>query len=96
MLKNAFNALVKRIKLEILHWKMVKSDGFDFLKVKLLLNQMQTYYFLLDLVNECPYECPQGHSLSILYEENYSLKKAITSISNAINAQTFIKAYHFG
>jgi hypothetical protein len=29
MLKSALKALVKRIKIEILHWKMVKSDEFD-------------------------------------------------------------------
>jgi len=45
MLKSAFKALVKKIKLEILNWKMVKSDEFDFLKVKILLNPMKIYYF---------------------------------------------------
>jgi len=38
MLKSALRVLVKRTKTEILHWKMVKSDEFDFLKVKILLN----------------------------------------------------------
>jgi len=45
MLKSALKALVKRIKIEILHWEVVKSDEFYFLKVKILLNPMQTYYF---------------------------------------------------
>jgi len=45
MLKSALRALVKRIKIEILHWKMVKNDEFNFLKVKILLNPIQTYYF---------------------------------------------------
>jgi len=37
--------LVKRIKKEMLYSKMMKSDEFDFLKVKILLNLMQIYYF---------------------------------------------------
>jgi hypothetical protein len=45
MLKNALRVLVKRIKIVILHWEMVKSDEFDFLKVKIVLNPMQTSYF---------------------------------------------------
>jgi hypothetical protein len=43
MLKSALRALVKRIKEEILYWKIVESDEFNFLKVKILLNPMQTY-----------------------------------------------------
>jgi len=43
MLQSVLDALVKRIKIEILYWKMVKSDEFNFLKVKILLNSMQTY-----------------------------------------------------
>ena len=46
-LKSAFRVLVKKIQIEILHWKIVKNDKFDFLKVKILLNFMQTYYFCL-------------------------------------------------
>jgi len=42
MLKSALRALVKRIKIEILHWKMVKNDEFNFLKVEILLNPIQT------------------------------------------------------
>jgi len=45
MLKSALGALVKKIKIEILHWKIVKSDEFYFLKVKILLNSMKIYYF---------------------------------------------------
>ena len=33
-------AMVKMIKIETLHWKMVKSEEFNFLKVKTLLNSM--------------------------------------------------------
>jgi len=40
MLKSALRPLVKKINLEILYWEMVKSGGFDFLKVKKLLNSM--------------------------------------------------------
>jgi len=32
--------LAKKIQIEILHWKMVKRDELDFLKVKILLNFM--------------------------------------------------------
>jgi len=46
MLKSiALNALVKMIKIEILYWKMIKNNEFNFLKVKILLNVIQTYYF---------------------------------------------------
>jgi len=45
MLKSALKALVKKTNLEMLYWKMVKRYGFDFLKVKKLLNSIQTYYF---------------------------------------------------
>ena len=45
MLKSVLRALVKRVNLKMLYWKMVKSDRFNFLKVKKLLNSMQTYYF---------------------------------------------------
>lgn len=40
MLKSALRALVKRTKIEMLHWKMVKSNEFNFLKDKKLLNPM--------------------------------------------------------
>jgi len=40
MLNSALGAIVKMIKIEILHWKMVKSEEFNFLKVKTLLNSM--------------------------------------------------------
>jgi len=42
MLKSVLRALVKNIQIEILHWKIVKNDEFDFLKVKILLNSMKT------------------------------------------------------
>jgi len=45
MLNNALEALNKRIKIKILYWKMIKGDEFKFLKVKILLNLMQTCYF---------------------------------------------------
>jgi len=45
MLTIAFGALVKMIKIETLYWEMVKSEEFNFLKVKTLLNSMQIYYF---------------------------------------------------
>jgi len=45
MLKSALKALVKKIQIKILYWKMVKIEEFDFLKVKILLNFMQTCYF---------------------------------------------------
>jgi hypothetical protein len=38
-------ALVKMIKIEILLWKMVKKDEFNYLKVKVLLNLIQAYHF---------------------------------------------------
>jgi len=38
MLKSVFKALVKMIKIETLYWKIVKSEEFNFLKVKTLLN----------------------------------------------------------
>jgi len=47
MLTSALGTLDKRIKIEILYSKMVKIDEFKFLKVKMLLNPMQTFYFLL-------------------------------------------------
>lgn len=40
MLKSALGALVKMIKIETLYWEMVKSEEFNFLKVKTLLNSM--------------------------------------------------------
>lgn len=43
--KEYLKALVKRTNLEILYSEMVKSDIFDFLKVKKLLNSIQTNYF---------------------------------------------------
>jgi len=45
MLKSAVKVLVKKTNLELFYWKMVKSDIFNFLKVKKLLSLMQTYYF---------------------------------------------------
>jgi len=45
MLNSAFKALVKRTNLKVLYWEMMKSDRFDFLKVKKLLNSIQTYNF---------------------------------------------------
>jgi len=32
----------------------MKSDRFNFLKIKQLLNSIQTYYFLLENANLCP------------------------------------------
>jgi len=40
MLKSALGALVKMIKIETLYWETVKSEEFNFLKVKTLLNSM--------------------------------------------------------
>lgn len=38
MLKSDLGALVKMmIKIEILYWKMVKTDEFNFLKVKIFI-----------------------------------------------------------
>jgi len=34
MLKNTYRVLIKMIKIRILYWEMVKSDGFNFLKIK--------------------------------------------------------------
>jgi len=45
MVKSALRALIKMTNLEMLYWEMMKSDRFDFLKVKKLLNSKQTYYF---------------------------------------------------
>jgi len=38
VLMNVFDVLNKRIKIEVLYWKIGKSDEFNFLKVKLSLN----------------------------------------------------------
>jgi len=40
MLKSAFGAFVKMIKIETLYWKMMKNEEVNFLKVKTLLNSM--------------------------------------------------------
>lgn len=45
MIKNVLKLLIKKIKIKILYQKMIKSDGFNFLNIKILLNPMQTYYF---------------------------------------------------
>jgi len=37
MLTSAPEALVKKIKIEILYWKVMKSEMFHFMKVKKLL-----------------------------------------------------------
>jgi len=37
MLTSALSALVKKINIEIMHWKLVKSGIFNFMKVKKLL-----------------------------------------------------------
>lgn len=42
-LKNDFGALIKRILTKILYWERVKSNQFNFLKIKMLLNPIQTY-----------------------------------------------------
>ena len=47
MIKSAHEVLVKMIKIEILYWEMVKTDEFNFLKFKILLNPLQKYYFLV-------------------------------------------------
>jgi len=36
MPKSALMTLAKKIQIEILHWKMVKRDEFDFFKIKIL------------------------------------------------------------
>jgi hypothetical protein len=51
MLKSALRALVKRTKVEMLYWEIVKSERFDFLKVKKLLNSMQTLLILISLTS---------------------------------------------
>jgi len=40
MLNSALETPVKKIKIETLHWEMVKNEEFNFLKVKTLLNSM--------------------------------------------------------
>jgi len=40
MLNSVFEAMIKMIKIETLRWKMVKSEEFNFLKVKTLLNSI--------------------------------------------------------
>ena len=45
MLKSVFRTLVKRIKNRNIILKNGESDEFNFLKVKILLNLIQTYYF---------------------------------------------------
>ena len=41
MLKSVIREFVK-MNIEILYWKMVKNDEFNFLKVEILLNPIQT------------------------------------------------------
>jgi len=43
MVNCALRALIKNTKIEVLYWKIIKGDKFDFLKVKKLLNSIQTY-----------------------------------------------------
>lgn len=38
MLKSVLSTFVKRTNLKMLYWKIVKNNGFNFLKVKKLLN----------------------------------------------------------
>jgi len=45
MLKNALETLIKKIKIEKMYWRMVKSCELNFLKVKKLLISMSTYNF---------------------------------------------------
>jgi len=45
MLKSALGALIKMTKIEKLYCEMVKSEEFNFLKVKILLISMEIYYF---------------------------------------------------
>jgi len=44
MQKSVFRKWVKMIKIERLHWKMVKSYEFDFLKVKILFGKKKLKY----------------------------------------------------
>jgi len=46
MLKSVVGVLVKRIRIEKMYWKIVKSCEFNLIKVKKLLISMSSYYFL--------------------------------------------------
>jgi len=48
MLTSALRALVKKINIEIMHWKLVKSGMFNFMKVKKLVFLMKIFYFLFN------------------------------------------------
>jgi len=52
MLKTALRALVKKAKIEILCWEMMKSREFNFLKVKNCYFQCKTTIF--GFLNKCP------------------------------------------
>jgi len=45
MLTRALMALVKKINIEILHWKLVKNVMFNFMNVKKLLFLKKILYF---------------------------------------------------
>lgn len=47
MLKIALGAFVKRIRIEILHWKIVKSDEFNFLLKNKNIVEFNTNLLLL-------------------------------------------------
>ena len=49
MLNSALKTFVKRTKIEISCWEMMKIGEFNFLKVKKLLFSMQNYYFWFPL-----------------------------------------------
>jgi len=45
MLTSALIALVKKINIEIMHWKLMKSEMFNFIKVKKLFLIKKKFYF---------------------------------------------------
>jgi len=44
MLTSALKVLIKNINIEIMHWKLVKSGMFNFMKVKKSLFLMKIFY----------------------------------------------------
>jgi len=45
MLSSAFEELVKETNIAILHWEVMKSEIFYFMKVKKLLVLIENFYF---------------------------------------------------
>jgi len=48
----ALETLVKNINIDIMHWKLVKSEMFNFMKVKKLMFLMK--FSIFDILNYCP------------------------------------------